>query len=382
MSGDRSSKWEAFQVPVHGRKRIAIRFSWTDGRRVSNDVGLVLLRLVQPDPSVALGAYLVNGTEGVRLPYLRDIGYPIPPEALHNASLYLLYEESADLEEAVRTVAEWIPVQTEEQAENYRSKIALADAWPKPPEDREEEVATLRRLAGTGGTRSERKAYRRSALRCLAVLEHSRVLDIQAQLKEPSALETLEADMQPLVAALVVFRLAGQASNGNVAAVTKGILDLPRALQTNPDVRVLLDLARENRTNPEAARRAQIQRMKETLSLGRYGECIKEGSELAREEDVETELLQIYVQAVVGQLDELLHAGDAPSVEELLEREERILENALGSEHGWLASVRSWLEGQGAAFDVEGPPFAEILPEDGEDFSLTLWGKMRTWLSK
>jgi len=343
---------------------------------------MVLLRLVQPDPSVALGAYLVNGAEGVRLPYLQEIGYPIPPEALHNASFYLLFEESADPDESVRTVAEWIPAHPEEHAENYRSRIVLADAWPKPPEDREEEVATLRRLAGTGGTRPERKAYRRSVLRCLAVLEHSRVLDVHARLRDPAALEFLENDMQPLVAAVDVFRLAGQASNGNLDAVTKGIRDLPRALQTNPDVRVLLDLARENRTNPDALRRSQVSRMKETLSLGRFGECMMLGSDLVREEDVDMEVMQTYVQAVVGQLDTLLRAGDAPSVEEILEREEGILENALGPEHGWLASVKTWLEGQGAAFDAEGPPFAENLPEDGEELSLTLWGKMRTWLSK
>jgi len=206
--------------------------------------------------------------------------------------------------------------------------------------------------------------------------------DIHAHLRTSVALESLEKDMQPLVEAVSVFRLAQEASSGNLDAVTKGIGELPRPLQTNPDVRVLLDLARENRTNPQAKKRDQIQGMKEALGMGRYGECIALGSELAHEEDVDTDVLQVYVQALVSQIDTLLRHGDAPSVEELLEREEQILENALGLEHPWLTSIRSWVEGQGVALEVEGPPFAEILPEDDEDMSLTLWGKMRTWMSK
>ncbi|GMV41743.1 MAG: hypothetical protein AMXMBFR64_34590 [Myxococcales bacterium] len=379
MTSELTIRWQSFQVAVHGRGRVAARLEWVGRRSAVKDLGPLVIR-VRPFPGTAVeGAFVVAGGEGAACPALPGDRYLVPPPA-SGFPFYVLLEDPAGGRVGfdVQVVPTW-----EEAAAVVHAVVDLADAWPNAPEDLAPEVATLRRLAGTGGHQGERRAYRRLAMEVLARSAHPEIEALRADLHSPEVADAMEADLGALCYAADIMAIAVLADAGQVAEVHRRLKDLPRSVRTDADVAQLMDVARA--ADPLPHQQKLLGAVVAARESGELEEALALVRHIGPSSPLYAEARGLHLETAADLIEGALRRGAIDAARELIRQEGRLFEEELGTGDPWWRSIRraAGIERSDAAPDVPYAEVAEVIDLDEDDVESDRPGliqKVRTWL--
>ena len=379
MTAELTIRWQSFHVTVHGRERTVARLEWAARPPVIRAAGPLLVRAL-PFPGTAIqGAFVVAGDEGAVCPPLAGDRYLIPPPA-SESPFYLLLGEN---EQGRLGLEVHVTPTGNDGAEMLTAVVELGDAWPNAPQDLTSEVATLRRLAGTGGHRAERRGYRRLAMDVLARNEHNEIEALRIDLRQPEVVEAMDADLRPMCCSAEIMGIAMLADAGQVAEVKRLVKDLPRSVRTDPDVAALIDVARA--ADPLPHQEQLIGAVRAARQAGDLEEALRLVTQIGPGSPLFAEAHALHLETAADLLEGALQRGDVRVARELYRKKGKLFEDEVGPDDPWLRSIRAaaGLERPGPsnpdvpyADDIE---VAELSDDDLEAMPSSLWQKMRTW---
>lgn len=329
-------RWETYRTVLDGTSRVLLHVQALESNRPNTDILWVIQSGHQAE---FLSAYLVSGESGTRLPCLGEGAFVIP-RAAAGASLFLVFDTGPEPrgECELSAYASLDSHGSPETLEPIGELMPLTGAWQVIPSDLEEESQTLKRLVRSGGTESERRAYRLEALDSLARAESPRWLALKEDISTPLTLAGLPRDMQPLAYSTEIHELSKEAEKGESHAVRKGLEALPLTIQLNPDVRSLLDRARSVEDAPELGDENRLSRVHSAIAGSRYEEAISLALSIPSGRPLHQAAEQCRAEATVGLVWQLLDQGDSNEAKNLLSQE--WLKLTLGQGHLGLAEVQ------------------------------------------
>lgn len=379
MTADLTIRWQSFRVAVHGRVRTAARLQWAGRRSTMKDVGPLVVR-VRPFPGTATeGAFVIAGGEGASCPALPGERFLVPGAA-NEFPFYVLLDEAEGGRVGfdVQVVPTW-----EEASAVVHAVVDLADAWPHAPDDLAVEVATLRRLAGTGGHQGERRAYRRLAMEVLARSAHTEIEALRADLHNPDVADAMDADLRPLCYAADILAIAVLADAGQVAEVHRRLKDLPRSVRTDPDVAQLLDVARA--ADPLPHQKKLLGAVIAARESGELEEALELVRHIGSSSPLYPEARGLHLETAADLIEGALRRGAIDVARDLVRREGKLFEDELGPADPWWRAIRTaaGIERADAPHDVPYAEDADVVDldeDDLEDARPGLIDRVRTWL--